>query len=222
MYYRLLVYQRTPIDNMFGYLQSAGFVIDKADEANVISKIEAKNYDACLLDATADGEDRYGLVRKVRKVNQNAAIVFLTKHIVTDDAINCFEAGADDYIHTPYDIRELICRLNAVLRRSGKSSFGDDHRIGKYMFSPKARVLSIDGEEVKLTDREAKLLMLLSEYRNAILPRSVALKSIWFDDNVFNGRSMDVYITRLRKYLSKDPAITITSIRSQGFALVVE
>lgn len=222
MYYRLLVYQRTPIDNMFGYLQSAGFVIDKADETNVISKIEAKNYDACLLDATADGEDRYSLVRKVRKVNQNAAIIFLTKHIVTDDAINCFEAGADDYIHTPYDIRELICRLNAVLRRSGKSSFGDDHRIGKYMFSPKARVLSIDGEEVKLTDREAKLLMLLSEYRNAILPRSVALKSIWFDDNVFNGRSMDVYITRLRKYLSKDPAITITSIRSQGFALVVE
>ena len=222
MYYRLLIYQRTPIDNMFGYLQSAGFVIDKADETNVISKIEAKNYDACLLDAIVDGEDRYSLVRKVRKVNQNAAIIFLTKHIVTDDAINCFEAGADDYVHTPYDIRELICRLNAVLRRSGKSSFGDDHRIGKYMFSPKARVLSIDGEEVKLTDREAKLLMLLSEYRNAILPRSVALKSIWFDDNVFNGRSMDVYITRLRKYLSKDPAITITSIRSQGFALVVE
>lgn len=222
MHYRLLVYQRTPIDNLFGYLQSAGFVIDKADDTNIISKIEAKNYDACLLDAMLNSDDRYELVKKVRKVNQNAAIVFLTKHIIADDAINCFEAGADDYIHTPYDIRELICRLNAILKRSGKSSFGDDHKIGKYTFSPKARILSLDGKDIKLTEREAKLLVLLSEYRNAILPRSVALKSIWFDDNVFNGRSMDVYITRLRKYLSKDPAITITSIRSQGFALVIE
>lgn len=222
MHYRLLVYQRTPIDNMFGYLQSAGFVIDKADEANIIGKIEAKNYDACLLDAMPNNEDRYELVKRVRKVNQNAAIIFLTKHLVVDDAINCFDAGADDYVHTPYDIRELICRLNAILRRSGKSSFGDDHKIGMYTFSPKARILSLNGEDIKLTEREAKLLVLLSEYRNTILPRSVALKSIWFDDNVFNGRSMDVYITRLRKYLSKDPSITITSIRSQGFALVVE
>lgn len=222
MHYKLLVYQHTPIDNTFGYLQSAGFAIDKADKTNIIQKIEAKSYDACLLDSWDETEDRYYLIKKVRQASRNVAIVFLTKQIIADDAVNSFNAGADDYVHTPYDIRELICRLNAILKRSGKSSYGDDHRIGKYVFSPSMRTLNLDGKETKLTEREAKLLLLLSEYRNTILPRDVALKSIWFDDNVFNGRSMDVYVTRLRKYLAEDPAITITSVRSQGFALVIE
>ena len=221
MHYKLLIYQHTPIDNMFGYLQANGFAIDKADDTNIIEKIEAKKYDACILDSYSD-DDRYFLIKKVRTTNRNAAVIFLTKNIVADDAINSFGAGTDDYIHTPYDIRELVCRLNAILKRSGKSSFGDDHKIGMYTFSPKARILSLNDNNIKLTERESKLLLLLSEYRNSILPRSVALKSIWFDDNVFNGRSMDVYITRLRKYLADDPAITITSVRSQGFALVIE
>ena len=221
MHYKLLVYQHTEIDLIFEYLQANGFVIDKADDSNIVNKLEAKDYDACLLDGYTEA-DRYYLIRKARATSHNVAIIFLTKHLVEDDAINCFTAGADDYIRTPYDIRELVCRLNAVLKRSGKSSFGDDHRIGLYTFSPKSRILKLGTIEIKLTEKESKLLQLLSEYRNIILPRSVALKSIWYDDNVFNGRSMDVYVTKLRKHLAGDPSITITNVRSQGLVLVIE
>lgn len=221
MYYKLLVYQKTPIDNLIDYLRVNGFVVIKATEENIAEKIEARDYDICLIDGLTNG-DRYLLIHKIRTLSKNVALIFMTDDLVTNDAINCFNAGADDYIHTPHDIRELMCRMRAVLNRSGKSSYGEEHTIGNYTFNPKTRMLSINGEETKLTGKECKLLLMLSEYRNAILPRNVALKAIWFDANVFNGRSMDVYITKLRKHLSKDPKISITSIRSQGFVLVIE
>lgn len=222
MHYKLLIYTHTPVNNLFGYLYSNGFTVEVANSENVLEKLQEKSFDACILDGFGSIDTRYDLIKNVRATSPNVAVLFLTKDIVPEDAINCFNAGADDYMHTPFDIRELVCRLNAVLKRSGKSSYGDEHKIGKYTFSPKERLLILDGKETKLTDREARLLRLLSEYRNSILPRNVALKSIWLDDNVFNGRSMDVYVTKLRKYLSEDPAITITSVRSQGFALVIE
>lgn len=221
MNYKLLIYQKTPFENILGYLQMNGFVVDLANDNNIVSKVEARDYDACILDACSY-EDRYALINKVRTLSRNVAIIFMAKDECENDAVNCFNCGADDYIRMPYDIKELICRLNAVLKRSGKSSFGSEHQIGDYIFNPKERTLSINGKETKLTERESKLLLMLSEYRNTIMPRKIALKAIWLDDNVFNGRSMDVYITKLRKYLSEDKRISITSIRSQGFALVIE
>lgn len=222
MYYKLLIYQKTSIENITEYLQANGFVIINSDDSDIESKIEAKNYDICILDCK-DEADRYSLIRKVRAISKNVVIFFMTKSFAKDDAVNSFKAGADDYIHTPYDIRELICRMNAVLERSGKSSLGSSHVIGKYVFNNETRELTYDDTEVSvLTDKEAKLLNLLCEYKNSIMPRSVALKSIWHDDNVFNGRSMDVYIVKLRKLLAKDEHISIVGIRSQGFALVAK
>ena len=224
MHYKLLVYQRVPIDNMLSYLQANGFVVDVANEANILDKIGARDFDACLLDTWPP--ERYCLVRKAREASWNAAIIFLAKHNPdishANDAINAFGAGADDCVLMPYDIKELVCRFNAVLKRSGKSSFGSPHMIGNYLFDPDKQTLEINGAITKLTDKEAKLLLILSEYRNTIMPRKVALKAVWVDDNVFNGRSMDVYITRLRKLLSKDKRLSITNLRSQGFALVIE
>ena len=221
MHYKLLIYQNTQIDFALGYLQMNGFAVDFANRNNILEKIEARSYDACILDAYSP-DDRFSLVKKARALSNNVAILFLTKDHAYDDAVDCFNAGADDYMHIPYDARELVCRLNAVLRRSGKSSFEAEHNIGKYIFDPKAKTLCLGNKSKALTRYESKLLSMLSEYRNTILPRSVALKAIWLDDNVFNGRSMDVYISRLRKYLADDSSVSIISVRSQGFILAIE
>lgn len=224
MYYKLLIYQHLSIDNTIDYLQKNGFVVDIASDDNIIDKLEEKDYDACLLDAAYT--DRYSLIAKARNLNRNAAVIFLTKGDLNisevDDAINAFNAGADDCVIMPYNIKELVCRLNAVLKRAGKSSFGSPHSIGNYLFDPKEHTLTLNGEVTKLPERESKLLLMLSEYRNTIMPRSVALKAIWYDDNVYNGRSMEVHIVRLRKRLAGDPRVSIIGMRSQGFVLSID
>lgn len=224
MHYKLLVYQHLSMDNMIDYLQKNGFAVDMASDEDVLDKIEKRDYDACLLDTAYT--DRYSLIAKVRKLSKNVAVIFLAKSDLniseTDDVTSAFNAGADDCIIMPYNIKELVCRLNAVLRRAGKSSFGGPHTIGDYLFDPKKNTLTIKDKTIKLTDKESKLLLMLSEYRNTILPRSVALKAIWYDDNIFNSRSMDVYIVHLRKYLAEDPRISIVGMRAKGFVLAID
>lgn len=220
MVYKILIFQRTPTSNLVEYILQSGFLVDIATEENVCTKIEAKDYDACILDS-AD-VNRYFYIQHVRLHNRNAAVIFLTNAVINNDAINAFDAGADDYIRMPYDIRELVYRLNAILKRSGKSSYGAKHAIGLYELDPKTKILSIGDEKTRLTEKETKLLMMLSEYRNTLLPRKIALKAIWIDDNVFNSRSMDVFIVKLRKLLSKDEKISIVNMRSQGYILNIE
>lgn len=224
MFYKLLIYQNNDcniFDSLIPYIQVNGFTVTKANDDDIAEKIEAKNYDVVILDG-ATANDRYEYVKLVRATNKNAAVIFITKAIVDNDAINCFNAGTDDYMHVPFDVRELICRMQAVLKRAGRSSLSDIHYIGLYEFNSKTRMLKLGENEIKLSEKESKLLAMLSEYRNTIVPRSSVLKAIWLDDNVFNGRSMDVYVTRLRKYLSEDKTLSIMSIRSQGLALVTQ
>ena len=140
------------------------------------------------------------------------------------DKIRGLGLGADDYITKPFSMEEVVFRIEAILRRvKGKKSKDTTIRqIGKFIFDTQKQVLTLDGEQVKLTTKEAELLTLLSNRENELLQRDYALKTIWIDDNYFNARSMDVYITKLRKHLKQDPAVEILNIHGKGYKLVID
>ena len=141
-----------------------------------------------------------------------------------EDVLEGFSIGADDYMTKPFSMEELIFRIEAILRRTkgdGNQSKRTEFEIGSYRFDSNKQVLSHDGKEQKLTTKESELLKLLCSNANNVLERNFALKTIWFDDNYFNARSMDVYITKLRKYLKDDPSLEILNIHGKGYKLIV-
>ena len=161
---------------------------------------------------------------KFVRLNQNIPLIFLTAKSMKEDKIQGFKIGCDDYITKPFSIEELLLRIQAVLKRSlntTNTDINDEYKIGKYIFDTKQQVLSLDSEVTKLTSKENDLLILLCQNINKTLTRETALKNIWGDDNYFNSRSMDVFISRLRKYLKNDPTVSIISIHGKGFRLVV-
>ena len=138
-----------------------------------------------------------------------------------EDTLKGFEIGADDYITKPFNMEELIARINAVLKRTSNKNenYYDDVQIGKFVFNPKMQLLKLGEDSVHLTTKEADLLKLLCKNQDEILERNHALKAVWGDDNYFNGRSMDVYIAKLRKYLKGDPSVKIINVHGRGFKL---
>tara|TARA_B100000282_G_C31275542_1_gene284182 strand:- start:51 stop:479 length:429 start_codon:yes stop_codon:yes gene_type:complete len=139
-----------------------------------------------------------------------------------EDTLKGFEIGADDYITKPFNMEELIARINAVLKRTSNKNenYYDDVQIGKFVFNPKMQLLKLGEDSVHLTTKEADLLKLLCKNQDEILERNHALKAVWGDDNYFNGRSMDVYIAKLRKYLKGDPSVKIINVHGRGFKLL--
>ena len=158
------------------------------------------------------------------KTDKKVPIIFLTAKSMKEDTLKGFEIGADDYITKPFNMEELTARISAILKRvsSDTESHFDDIKIGKLTFNPKMQILSKDDFSVSLTTKESDLLILLHKNKNEILERDHALKAIWGDDNYFNGRSMDVYITKLRKYLNQDEKVEIVNIHGKGFKLMVK
>jgi two-component system OmpR family response regulator len=182
------------------------------------------NYYLCILDIMMPEMDGLTLARELRKVNPAIPIIFLTAKSQKEDILEGFRSGADDYITKPFSMEELLYRIQAILKRtSGSSSLkkGDHYQIGNYTFDPLKQLLVFGGEPVKLTTKESELLELLCRHSNEILERNFALKSIWIDDNYFNARSMDVYITRLRKYLKEDLSVRILNIHGRGYKLII-
>jgi DNA-binding response OmpR family regulator len=180
-------------------------------------------YDLCILDIMMPEMDGISLAKGIRKVEPGIPIIFLTAKNQEEDVIQGFKSGADDYITKPFSMEELIYRIEAILRRTavpvaGKG--GNLQKIGQYAFDNKRQTLAIGDYSVSLTTKESELLGLLYNHKNEILERNYALRSIWVDDNYFNARSMDVYITRLRKYLKKDPAVRILNIHGRGYRLI--
>jgi DNA-binding response OmpR family regulator len=155
-------------------------------------------------------------------VNADVPIIFLTAKTLKDDILGGFKVGADDYITKPFSMEELTFRIEAILRRTKgrKSKENSIYKIGKFTFDTQKQILSIDGKNNKLTTKESELLALLCGHANEILQRDFALKTIWIDDNYFNARSMDVYITKLRKLLKADPSIEIINIHGKGYKLI--
>ena len=167
--------------------------------------------------------DGFTLASKIREVNPDVPFMFLTAKTLKEDVLEGFKIGADDYITKPFSMEEVVFRIEAILRRvkGKKNKENVVFQIGRYTFDSQKQLLSIDGESVKLTTKEAELLALLGARVNELLQRDYALKTIWVDDNYFNARSMDVYITKLRKHLKKDSNVEILNVHGKGYKLVV-
>ncbi len=164
------------------------------------------------------------MIEKIRKIDKEVPILFLSAKAMQEDRIQGFEVGADDYLTKPFSMEELLLRIKAIMRRSTASVDENTKSIfnfGKYTFEYNRQLLIIDKKEQKLTSKEAELLKLLCENVNNVLDRTVALNKIWFDDSYFNARSMDVYVTKLRKYLKEDTNVELINVHGVGFKLVV-
>ena len=166
--------------------------------------------------------DGFSVAREIRETDQTTPILFLTAKTLQEDVMEGFNVGGDDYLTKPFHMDELLARIEAIIRRSGnkQEEEADAYTIGKYEFDVTRNILNFEGKDQKLTSKESSLLSLLCAHRNKTLDRSVALKKIWFDDSYFNARSMDVYVTKLRKYLKGDSSIEILNVHGVGFKLI--
>lgn len=181
-------------------------------------------FDFCILDIMMPEMDGFTLAKKIRKIDKDIPVLFLTAKAMQEDRIHGFEVGGDDYLTKPFSMEELLMRIKAIMRRSSPHEIEKSKSVfkfGKYTFEYNRQLLFIDDKELKLTSKEAELLKLLCENMNNVLDRTVALNKIWFDDSYFNARSMDVYITKLRKYLKDDSSIELINVHGVGFKLVV-
>jgi two-component system, OmpR family, response regulator len=208
------------------YLEAKGYNVGLASNGKEgFELFKKEKYDLCLLDVMMPVKDGFTLAKEIRAMNPDIPIVFLTAKSMKEDAIEGFNAGADDYITKPFSMEELLLRLKAILRRTKNQSIASNEQqefnIGKYHFNHTSQTLSINGNTQKLTSKESDLLKLLCINTNNILDRTFALNSIWHDDSYFNSRSMDVYIAKLRKYLKEDPKVEILNIHGKGFKLLV-
>ncbi len=181
-------------------------------------------YSICILDVMMPVKDGFTLAADIRETDKEIPILFLTAKTLQEDKLKGFEIGADDYISKPFSMEELLMRMKAILRRSSQKTNNSPNNIfnlGNFVFDYNRQLLVIDGSEQKLTSKEAELLKLLSENLNQVLDRSEALNKIWYDDSYFNARSMDVYVTKLRKYLKADNNVELLNVHGVGFKLVV-
>ncbi|MBR0037755.1 MAG: response regulator transcription factor [Bacteroidales bacterium] len=205
------------------YLQAKGFACDLFGDGEEGVKAYLKgHYDFCVLDVMMPKKDGFTTAQEIRALNAEVPIIFLTAKSLKEDILEGFKIGGDDYITKPFSMEELQFRIEAILRRV-KGKKGKDvtsYRFGKYLFEVQKQLLSCGDEQHKLTTKENDLLNLLCQHANDTLERNLALKTIWIDDNYFNARSMDVYITKLRKHLRSDPAIEIINIHGRGYKLV--
>ncbi|MDC3220546.1 response regulator transcription factor [Flavobacteriales bacterium] len=208
------------------YLSVKGYETTLEDNGDKGLKSFIDNqYDICLLDVMMPIKDGFTLAREIRNLNNDMPIIFLTAKSMKDDKLEGFKAGADDYMTKPFSMDELLVRIQAVLRRSLGTDLADEKtkfKLGTLTFDSNKQVLSSATDEHKLTSKESQLLRLLALNPNKVLERSVALNKIWSDDSYFNARSMDVYITKLRKYLKLDSNIQIQNVHGRGFKLLVE
>lgn len=207
-------------------LEVRGFtVLYATDGAEGLSLFREKQPDIVVADVMMPELDGFTLAECIRQQNPDVPIMFLTARSQTADVVRGFELGGNDYLKKPFSLDELIVRINALLRRKPVPSASPPTSvrlpIGRYQFDPPKQKLVLDGREVVLSHREAELLRRLYEQRNQVLERSAVLNELWGDDSFFNGRSLDVFITRLRRYLRDDPQVQIINIRGIGYKLIV-
>ncbi|MBA4302728.1 MAG: DNA-binding response regulator [Sphingobacteriaceae bacterium] len=209
-------------------LRSKGFAVDLAtDGALAQTKFETGKYDLLILDIMMPVKDGFTLAKEIRKTNPDIPIIFVTARSMKEDVLKGFEIGADDYLTKPFSMDELMVRIHAVLRRTlrrGVVAAGeaDQYHFSRTHFNAITQTLTIDGQQTDLTSKESELLRMLSARINEVVPRDQALKQIWGSDTYFNGRSMDVFISKLRKMLSNDGNVEIMNVHGKGFKLVVK
>jgi DNA-binding response OmpR family regulator len=207
------------------FLKSKGFKVTLAQNGKIaFEKFNADTFQFCIFDVMMPEMDGFTLAKEIREIDKKVSILFLTAKSMKEDKLEGFEIGADDYLTKPFAMEELLARITAILRRSEPEviNLDENHFIGSIKYEPEIRLLHLKDEVKKLTTKENQLLKLLVKNQNEILDRQATLRAIWGDDNYFNGRSMDVYIAKLRKALREDDTIEIMNVHGKGFKLVVK
>lgn len=209
-------------------LEDEGYDVKLAtDGVAALQKFNEMSFDLCLLDVMMPLKDGFTLAENIRASKPDMPIIFLTARGVTEDKVRGLKLGADDYITKPFENEEFLLRIENVLKRTGKQKRGeptpDVIQIGSFSLDHKNLMLTYaDGTQQKLTAKEAKILRILGMSANRVMERELVLNAVWGKDDYFTGRSMDVFITKLRKYLSLDPKIKIVNIHGVGFKLEIE
>jgi DNA-binding response OmpR family regulator len=211
------------------YLQMKGKfeVVLCRDGEEAYRMFTKEHFDICILDVMMPKKDGFTLGKEIRRINPNIPIIFATAKAMIEDKSEAYNLGGDDYITKPFRIEELLLRVNALLKRvtepnkSDALSLSSKFEIGSYKFDYTAQLIFHGETQQKVSTKEAELLRLLCLNKNQVLTREEALLSIWHDDNYFNGRSMDVFLSKLRKYLKEDPQVEIINVHGKGYKLLV-
>ncbi|MBK8881847.1 MAG: response regulator transcription factor [Bacteroidales bacterium] len=205
------------------YLEINDYTVEWVDDGKyALDHFRKGLFNICILDIMLPHVDGFTIANEIRQINNEVPIIFLTAKKLKEDVLKGYGVGGDDYITKPFDTDILLAKIKAILsRRDFQSGTKDIFEIGKYIFNAKLRTLTIGDIENKLSPKEAQLLELLAINPNTLISREMALKKIWGSDDYFTARSMDVYITKLRKFLSEDPNLNIKNIHGAGFQLIM-
>jgi len=205
------------------YLEINDYSVEWVDDGKYALEHFRKGvFDICILDIMLPHIDGFTIAAEIRKINTTVPIIFLTAKKLKEDVLKGYGAGGDDYVTKPFDTDILLAKIRAIMaRRDFQGGIRDIFEIGKFVFNSKLRTLTSGDDEKKLSPKEAQLLELLAVNPNAFISREMALKKIWGSDDYFTARSMDVYITKLRKFLADDPRLNIKNIHGAGFQLVI-
>ena len=208
------------------YLKLSGYHVEwEKDGALGYSTFVKGNFDLCIFDGMMPNLDGFSLADKIRKRGNDTPIIFLTAKSLKEDILKGYKLGACDYLTKPFDVEVLLLKLEAIFNLKNETTVNlniqNTYELGKFKYDTKTRLLESVETNRKLSPKEGALLQLLCQYMNDVMPREIALKQIWSEDNYFTTRSMDVYITKLRKYLKAETAITIENVHSSGYRLLI-
>jgi len=208
------------------YLNAKGFPTKLCiNGQEAFNQFKKDKFDFCIVDVMMPVMDGFTLAKEIRLIDKKIPILFLTAKSMQEDKLKGFELGADDYLTKPFSMEELLMRMQAIIRRTTESKIMETNRsfyeIGKFTFDYNRQILKLADDVQKLTSKESELLKMLCDNINDVLDRSMALKKIWHDVSYFNARSMDVYVTKLRKYLKDDSNIELINVHGVGFKLVI-
>lgn len=210
---------------MKSYLELNDYQVTWVDDGKyALGKFRAGKYHICILDVMLPNIDGFTIGREIRSIDKDIPLVFLTAKTLKEDILKGYNLGADDYITKPFDSEVLLCKISAIIKRQTTNPGSDEtiFTIGAYRFNARLRTIQLENKLQKLSPKEADLLKLLCQNQNELVPREMALRKIWGDDGYFTARSMDVFVTKLRKYLSEDSSIEIRNVHGSGFLLEIK
>jgi DNA-binding response OmpR family regulator len=208
------------------YLESEGFTVKLCRDGEIALKaFQTGEFDVCVLDVMMPKKDGYTVAKQIRMQNAKIPILFLTAKSLKEDKVKGFDIGADDYITKPFEEEELLCRIKAVIRRTGENTVKTEvsqFNLGKYIFDFENQSLKIGDSLKRITEKESEILRYLSNNKNRLVKREELLTAVWGVNDYFLGRSLDVFITKIRKYLKEDSSLTIENIHGVGFIFNTE
>ena len=216
-------------DENFGYILKEYLEINELEVTLArngqkgLEAFQKETFQLCILDIMMPVKDGYALAKEIRDLDKDVPFIFLTAKALKIDKLKGFQLGCDDFIVKPIDEEVFIARVKAIIKRAGfdRQDIADNYKIGRYLFDYTNQSLILNNKLRRLTEKESKILLMLCDKKNQVLDRKKALNSIWGENDIFNRKSMDVFIHKIRRYLSQDPSVKITNVHGKGFVLEV-